>query len=509
MEVLWVGASYVLGLGASRLGLPPLVGYLAAGFLLGSFGVSSSETLKQIAQVGILLLLFSVGLKLRLSDLVRKEVLGVGGFHLLLTGLGFTVLFLLFGQGLSGGVLLAIGLAFSSTVLAIKILEDKRELSSFHGRIAVGILVLQDLVAVILLTIAGVKNPSFWIFLLLALPLFRPIFLWVLSKSGHGELLLLFGLGLALGGGLLAQAAGISPELGAILAGALLAGHPQTTELSRTLWGLKEVFLVAFFLEFGLLGLPSSTHLLWAAGLLLLLLLKVLLFFWLFLRFRLRVRTAFVASLTLASYSEFGLITTAAAIDGGWLESSWAPIIALLVAVSLAVAAPLNRRSHQLYARLEPWLLRFEPKGPHPDREPTSLGLTDWLIVGMGRTGAAAYKLFEARGETATGLDSDPVKLEAHRKKNWRVLYGDAEDPELWENLDLGGLKGILLTMPELEAKLEAIRGLKARGFTGVIATTGYHPEEGSILQDAGATLIFQPFAEAGEGMAARVLEAR
>lgn len=508
MEVLWVGASYLLDLGASRLGLPPLVGYLVAGFVLGGFGVGSSEALEHIAHLGILLLLFSVGLKLRLGDLVRKEVLGVGGLHLLLTGLGLTLLFLLFGQNLGGGLLLAIGLAFSSTVLAIKILEDKRELSAFHGRIAVGILVLQDLVAVILLSVAGVKNPSLWIFLLLVLPLLRPLLLWILGRSGHGELLLLFGLGLALGGGVLAERAGISPELGAILAGALLAGHPQTTELSRTLWGLKEVFLVAFFLEFGLLGIPTLLDLFWGVGLLLLLPLQSFVFFWLFLRFGLRVRTAFISSLTLGSYSEFALITSAAAIEVGWLESSWASVTALLVAVSLGVAAPLNRRSHQLYARLEPWLLRFERKGPHPDHEPTGLGLTDWLIVGMGSTGVSAYTLFEARGERVTGLDSDPVKLEAHRAKGRRVLYGDAEDPELWENLDLKGLKGILLTMPELEAKLEASRGLKTRGFAGIIATTGYHTEEGSILQEAGATLIFQPFAEAGERMAERVLEA-
>jgi predicted Kef-type K+ transport protein len=372
MEVLWVSASYLLGLGASRFGLPPLVGYLIAGFVLGGFGVRSSEALDHISHMGILLLLFSVGLKLRLSDLVRKEVLGVGGLHLLLTGLGLSFLFLLLGQSLGGGVLLAIGLAFSSTVLAIKILEDKRELSAFHGRIAVGILVLQDLVAVILLTIAGVKNPSFWILLFLVLLLMRPLLLWILSRSGHGELLLLFGLGLALGGGLLAERAGISPELGALLAGALLAGHPQTTELSRTLWGLKEVFLVAFFLEFGLLGIPSLTHLFWGVGLLFLLPLQALFFFWLFLAFKLRVRTAFIASLALASYSEFALITSAAAIEVGWLEFTWGPLIALLVAVSLAIAAPLNRRSHQLYARLEPWLLRFESKGRHVDSEPTN-----------------------------------------------------------------------------------------------------------------------------------------
>lgn len=506
MELLWVGAAYALGLLASRSGLPPLVGYLGAGFVLWSLGHQSSNLLGEIADIGVLLLLFTVGLKLRFASLVRLEVLGVGGIHLVLFALLLGLITLLLGLGSNAALFVGVGLAFSSTVLAVKLLDDRKELSTFHGRVAVGILVLQDLVAVGLLAYAGVKNPTPWALLLLALPLLRPIVGWILEKSGHDELLLLYGLGLALGGAGLAKSLGVSPELGALLIGAALAGHSQTSELSRTLWGLKEAFLVAFFLQIGLMGLPAAGGLPLALGFLLLLPLKAVLFFALFVAFGLRARTAFVTSVSLSSYSEFALITSVAAVEGNLLPESTGQVVGLVVAVSLAIAAPLNRSVHGLFQRYETFLLRFERKGKHADDEPTSLGGAEWLVVGMGRTGGAAYKMLERQGFRVLGLDADEGKLDAHRAKKRHVRYGDAEDPELWERLDLTGLGGVLLTLPDLEAKVRAIQGLKLRGFPGTIAATSYHHEEDPVLAAAGATLISHPFAEAGERLAERAL---
>ena len=506
MEVLWVGAAYALGLLASRFGLPPLVGYLGAGFVLRGLGQHSEPVLNQIADIGVLLLLFTVGLKLRWQNLVQSQVIGGGGLHFVLASLLAGGLALLLGLNSTQALYIGAGLAFSSTVLAVKLLEDRRELSTFHGRVTVGILVLQDLIAVALLAYAGVKQPTLWALGLLALPLLRPLVTWVLEKSGHDELLLLYGLGLALGGAELARVVGVSPELGALLMGAALAGHAQTSELSRTLWGLKEAFLVAFFLQIGLLGLPALSQIPLAVGLLLLLPVQTLMFFGLFTQFGLRSRTAFVTSIALTSYSEFALITTAAAIEAGILPEGWGALMGLLVAVSLALGAPLNRGVHGLYDRLEPFLLRFERKGFHPDAEPTRLDGAEWLIVGMGRTGGAAYKMLERQGQRVVGLDADPDKLERHTSKGRRGVYGDSEDSELWEQLEIGGLKGVLLTMPDLEAKLRGVQALKARGFRGIIAVTSYHREEDPVLERAGATLIFQPFAEAGERLAERAL---
>ncbi|MFN3267188.1 MAG: cation:proton antiporter [Deinococcales bacterium] len=506
MDVVWVSAAFILGWLGSRVGLPPLVGYLLAGFMLYLFGIRSSQALQNLADIGVWLLLFTVGLKLRIQNLVRSEVLGVGGLHLLVSS-SIIFAFMLASLEFVNALYVSVGLAFSSTVLAIKLLEDKRELNSYHGRVAVGILILQDLVAIALLAFAGAKQPNVFALGFLALPLVRPVVLQLLERSGHSELLLMFGLSFALAGGTLAKLAGVSPELGALLFGAMLAGHERTSELSKVLWSIKESFLVAFFLSIGLGGFPPPELFVWAVLFLLLLPLQGVVFFWLFVRFGLRARTAFVASAALASYSEFALIVVKPLIEKGQLESGWLGLLGVVIAISLVLAAPLNRAIHSLYERLEPWLLRFESKNTHIDREPTKLGKANWLVVGMGRTGGATYKQLEASGQRVVGLDSDPEKLKRHRAKGRRVLYGDAEDPELWEGLELTGLQGVVVTAPDFEARLRALEGLKRRQFAGRLAVVSHHADEEDKLAKAGATLVFRPFAEAGERLAQRALE--
>lgn len=498
MEALWVAAAFALGLLANRLGLPPLVGYLGAGFGLHALGFRETEFLAHAAEMGVLLLLFSVGLKLRLKDLLEARVLGVGGLSLLL--------FSLLALPLVGLFPLALALGFSSTVMVLKLLEDKRELTTYHGRLAIGILILQDLVAVGLLALYGAKAVSPWALLLLFFPLLRFLLAWLLEKSGHDELLVLFGLGLALLGGEGFRQLGLSPELGALFMGALLSGHAKGAEIAKALWSLKEAFLVAFFLEIGMKQGLAGVEVGPLFGLLLLSLLKAPLFFLLFLLLGLRARTGFVAGVYLGNYSEFALIVGVALERAGLLPLGLATL-ALTVALSMVLSAPLARYSHSLYRRLEPLLLRLERRGPHPDQEPQSLDGATTLIVGMGRTGGAVYRVLEARGERPVGLDADPEKVERHRAKGRRVLYGDAEDPELWERLDLSGLKAVVLALPDLEAKLLAARWIKERGFGGLVAATSFHLEEDPALKAAGVDLLFHPFREAGERLAERVLE--
>ncbi len=471
-----------------------MVGYLGAGFALHALGFRETEFLRHAAEIGVLLLLFSVGLKLRLKDLLEARVLLVGGTHLLL----FALLALL----LVGNLPLAVALAFSSTVLVAKLLEDKKELTTYHGRLAIGILILQDLVAVGLLTFYGTQEVSPWALLVLL----RPPVAWLLEKSGHKELLVLYGLGLALLGGEGFRQVGLSPELGALLMGILLSGQARGAEMAKALWSLKEAFLVAFFLEIsmkqGLLGVEVGLLL----GLLLLSLLKAPLFLLLFLLMGLRARTGFVAGVYLGNHSEFALIVGVALERAGLLPSGLTTL-ALLVALSMGLSAPLSRYAHTLYRRLEPLLLRLERQGPHPDQEPRRLDGASVLIVGMGRTGGAVYRVLEEQGVTPVGLDAEPEKVERHRAKGRRVFYGDAEDPELWERLDLSGLKAVVLALPDLEAKLLSARWLKERGFGGVLAATSFHLEEDPALLAAGVTLLFHPFREAGERLAERVLE--
>lgn len=507
-ELYGLAAAYLTGLLASLLRLPPLVGYLAAGYGLSVLAIPASDSIARLADLGIELLLFTVGLKLQFSSLARRDVLGVGALHMLLVTLGTGLGFFLFGQQVTGGLLLGASLAFSSTVLAVKTLEDNSELSTLHGRITLGILILQDVVAVGLLALAGGGQPTRWALALLLFPLFRPLAARLFELNGSHELKLLMGVVFALMGGAMAKAVGVSPELGALWMGALLAGHPDAKLLADKLWGLKETFLIAFFLQIGLAGLPHLEELFRAVLLVALLPVQGWLFFLLFVFVGLRARTAFVGSLALMTYSEFALLTTGVMTEAGLLAESWRGVMGVAVALSLALAAPLNRFSHRIFILLEPLLVRFERGGKHPDRNPIMLGMTQWLVMGMGRTGSAAYDVLEKQGYRVLGLDADPARIQAQRDSGRRVLYGDAEDSELWERIHLDGVLGVMFTMPEFDARLSAIRHLRGRDFRGLIGVVSYRQSEDAHLTQAGANVIFHPLTQAGERLAEYMLEA-
>lgn len=507
MELLWIATAYGSGLLASALRLPPLVGYLAAGYLLHMVGAGNVSSLARLAELGILLLLFTVGLKLKPAALFRREVLGVGGLHMLVVaGLSGLVFFALGGR-VTGGLLLGTSLAFSSTVLAVKVLEDGRELGSFHGRAALGILIFQDIVAVAILALAGGTSPTPWALGLLFLPLLRPLAIRMFDASQSDELRLLLGVTLAFAGGEMARAVGMAEDLGALLMGVLLAGHRDSADLAKKLWGLKEVFLVAFFLQIGLAGLPDRTQIVQALALIGLLPLQAMLFFVLLLLVGLRARTAFVASLALMTYSEFALIASSVIIDAGLLAPGWKPVLGVAVATSLALAAPLCRYANHLYAWLEPYLSRYERRIPHPDEAPTDIGTAQWLVIGMGRTGIAAYRALENQGERVLGLDADPTRVRAQYEAGQRVVYGDAEDHQLWEKLPLARIKGIILTLPDSAARRSATVQLRKIGYTGLIGATAFHPDEDASLYRSQADVVFHPLTEAGERLAERMLE--
>ena len=507
MEAVWIAIAFVFGIVARQVGLPTLVGYLLAGVALSVYGFESGEVLEELAHIGVLLLLFSVGLKLKIKSLFRPEVLAGSLLHMLIsTVLIGAVLILVFQLAQGEGALIAVALAFSSTVVAAKVLESKRELRAFHGRVAIGILVMQDLVAVGLLSTLGGEAPSLWAFGLLALPLLRPLIFKLQDFSGHGELLVLFGILLAVVvGGAGFEMLGLSGELGALLLGAMIAEHPKSSELSVSLWALKEMLLVGFFLQIGMAGIPNLDQVLLALLLTLLLPLKAMLFFFLLMAFKLRARSAFLASLSLATYSEFGLIVANMAVDGGLMSNEWLVTIAMAVIFSFIISAPLNRISHGLYERWEERLKRFEHDEMHPDDEPISLGNSKIVIMGMGRIGTGAYDYFANKGARVIGMDSDPVRVEMQREKGRRVLYADAEDPSLWVNLRLDGVSAAVLCMPDPEANHIAVTQLRKINFDGMITASATYPEQVNVFQAAGADLVYDFYSHAGSGYAEQV----
>ncbi|MGF1643613.1 MAG: cation:proton antiporter [Thiotrichales bacterium] len=519
-DPLWIAIAFMCGFGVSLVGLPPLVGFLVAGFVLHALGAEGGVFLSEIAELGVTLLLFSIGLKLRVKQLLRPEVWGVASVHMgaisvLLAGLfiGAATLDLPLFRDLTPmtALLLGFALSFSSTVFAVKVLEEKGDMAAWYGRLAIGVLILQDIAAVIFLGISAAKLPSPWaVVVLAALFVLRPLLLRLLQRVGHGELLVLLGLVLALGGASLFEAVDLKGDLGALVFGVLLAGHAKASELSRALLGLKDLFLVGFFLSIGMAGAPDLSALLVAGLLLVLLPIKTGVYFWVLARFRVRARTASLAAVSLANYSEFGLIVAAIAATSGWLSNDWLVVIAVAVAGSFALAAVLNNRADRVYVGLRPFLRQYEHTERLQGDEPIQYGDARILVSGMGRVGTGAYDTLVQRfGDAVVGVDFDFDVINQHQRAGRNVRDGNLTNPDFWARIDRAHWKidWILLAMPTQQANLKAATLAREWGFTGKIGATVKYGDELDRLERQGVDAVFNIYAEAGTGFAEHAQE--
>ncbi|MEM8996654.1 MAG: cation:proton antiporter family protein [Acidobacteriota bacterium] len=516
LDAVWIGAAFFAGLAAKQMSLPPLVGYLIAGFVLYSTGIHPGEVIDHFAEMGVTLLLFSIGLKLRLGTLLRPEVWGVSFIHMATSTLGFALglpllavlgLPLLVGLDFKVALLVGFALSYSSTVFAVKVLEEKGEMASVYGRTAIGILIMQDIAAVVFLGFSAGKIPSGWSLLLVIglLPL-RLLLLRIMDRIGHAELTVLFGLTVALGGAQLFDFFSLKGDLGALIFGVLLAQHRDANSLAKALLGFKDLFLVGFFLSIGLKGLPSVDVLMVAVVLVAVLPVKSALFFWLLARFRMRARTAFLGSLGLSNYSEFGLIVASTAAVNGWLPEAWLLCLAVALALSFIAASPLNSVAHGLYERFHDQLVRFQDPRRSPDEQEIDTGGATVLVFGMGRVGAGAYDAIDRQdGARVLGFDIAAEVVERHRAAGRRVLKASATDSDFWSRLrlDHGRLRMILLAMPLRAENVFATEQLLKNGYTGRIAALVKYDDDAVALRDAGVHRVFNMYTEAGAGFAA------
>ncbi len=515
-DVAWITLAFFLGFLVRLIGLPPLVGFLATGFVLNYLGIASGEMLQKLADLGITLLLFTVGLKLNLKILIRPQVWAVTVLHVsIIIALFGTAVFglavmgapLFSGLDLKLSLMLAFALSFSSTVFVVKSLEKKGEMNSLHGRIAIGILVMQDLAAVIFLAASTGKLPSPWALLLFLLIPLRPLFHHLLQKTGHGELLILYGLVLALGGAELFEMGGVKDDLGALIMGVLISTHPKSKEMAKSMLGFKDLFLVGFFLSIGMLGQLSLEAL--TIGLLLVpfVFIKSALFFTLMTRFKLRARTSMLATLNLSNYSEFGLIVAAIGVTNGWMDGEWLVIIAIALSLSFVIAAPLSSIDDRIYSQFRGFWMRFQRKERLPDDMLLdTLGATI-AVFGMGRVGNGAYdRMRELHGETVVGIDFDAELVQGHQAMGRKVLRGDPSDADFWDKIEQDhSIELVMLALPNLEANLDALEQLREISFPGRIAATARFPDEEKLLRQSGATAVFNIYTEAGTGFADHV----
>ena len=490
-----------------------MIGFLAAGFIFNGLGFNLAVDLTTFSDLGIALLLFFVGLKLDIRELIKPTVISVSITNILINA-GFLVLGLFLINTLIldhhnlnffGILLLAIALSFSSTVFAVKALDAKGDVISFHGKLVVSVLIIQDIVAAFLLAFTEMKFPTIdALFLLLIFPV-KFIIFKILDNIGHDELLILFGLFLALvvGYGFF-ESVGIKGELGALILGALINKHPKCEEIGQALFSIKEFLLIGFFLTIGI-NSNISIPLFGSALVLTVFLIARGLFYFVSISFiNFRSRTALFSSITLMTYSEFSLIVVALGTSQGLLSPEWLTISAIAVSLSFLIITPIEKNSEIIYERYHDYLCKFEESNPK-DKENLSIKNQDFkgLVIGMGRIGTGAFEELQKiyKKEEIIGVEHDEKKVNLHRSEKRNVVNADAGDLDFWKHIKEKNLDLIILAMPKHRSNIEAAKHITNLNIRCKIYAVARFDEEVSELDSLGV-YAFNIYAEAGVGLA-------
>jgi len=470
---LMVGAAAVLVLLTRRLKVPTILAYIAAGLLLGPATglVEITHAVELIAEVGIALLLFLVGMELNFE---RVKDAGPVAVVVALAQMGVTFAVglgaaLLLGFGVGVAVALGVALMFSSTVVVVKMLAEQNETQTLYGRIAIGVLLMQDLVVVVVLTVlAGMGNPD-------------ALEVTALARSLGGAFL---GMGVLLAAALLAskyvlpapfrwmagmpgglfvwallwcfvfvaaaEALHLSVEIGAFLAGISLAQLPNIADLERRVHPLVNFFVAVFFVSLGIqmeLG-AAAEHLGTVVVFSLLALVGKPVLIAALVAWRGQGRyAAFTAGVTLAQISEFSLIFAAMALSVGLIDAGVLSLIAVVGLVTIGASAVLALRSDALYARANrAGLLRW--LGPEREGEGGAEALSGHVIVvGMNPLGRRIVEALHARGEPVLAVDTDPAKLDGLPVP---TLHGDAASAAVLHEANLDGAR-LLVSALQIE----------------------------------------------------------
>ena len=505
---------------------PVLIAYIVIGIVAGPavLGVvTAHDQIDLLAQVGVAVLLFVVGLKL---DLQHIRHIGPVALATVLGQLAFTIvigffLILAMGRDWMEALYVAVALTFSSTIIIVKLLSDKREIDSLHGRIAVGFLIVQDLAVVIammvmsalrgdggegsLIMLAGSLSLRIGIAAIGLYVLMRYILPKVVDRMAQSqELLLIFAIAWGTGLAALGEWAGFSKEAGAFIAGFSLASTHYRDAINARLTGIRDFLLLFFFIDLGA-KLDFSTlggEVLPAVVLSLFVLIGNPLIVMAIMGYMgYRKRTGFLCGLTVAQISEFSIIFVAMGIALGHVDNGALGLTTLVGLVTIALSTYMILYSHPLYEKLAPWLGWFERKRPHRElavaKERHDLREADVIVFGLGRYGSRlALGLKEAKLKVL-GVEFDPEVARALRRQGLPVRYGDGIASEFLESLPLKDTRWVVSTLPDMASNRDLLRGLREMHFTGEVAIVAREEFDGAALKRLGAPTILYPMRNA------------
>lgn len=526
------------GAAAVRLRQPVLIAYIVVGIAVGPAGfglVAAHDQIDLLAQVGVAVLLFAVGLKLDLHHIrhIGPVALATGLGQLTFTIVIGFALVLALGKGAMEALYVAVALTFSSTIIIVKLLSDKRELDSLHGRIAVGFLIVQDLAVVIAMmsmsalrsTGAGEPSSAGWVGVLLSLgwrlaaaaAAMYVLMRWVLpalvaAMARSQELLLVFAIAWGVALAALGEWAGFSKEAGAFLAGFSLASTPYREAMNARLTGIRDFLLLFFFIELGAklelssLGAEAMPAIVLSLFVLIgnpLIVMAIMGYM------GYRRRTGFMAGLTVAQISEFSIVFVAMGITLGHVGVQALSLTTLVGLVTITVSTYMILYAQPLYERLAPWLRIFERQRPFREIAAESQDASGYaaqaIVFGLGRYGSRLFEQLRADGVDAVGVDFDPETVRELQGRGLPVLFGDGEDPDFLETLPLRQVRWVITTFPQWESNRALLHALKTAQYDGKVVGAVRDAAHGRALAEAGVTQILNPFDDAADHAAARL----
>ncbi|MEY3020179.1 MAG: hypothetical protein RLZZ272_1163 [Actinomycetota bacterium] len=494
-----------------------IVGLIVAGIVVGP-GVTglvvAGEEVELLAELGIALLLFVVGLKLdvRIVRRLGPVALAAGIGQIVLTFSLTWVVLLPFGLDANSIAYLAMAMTFSSTIIVIKLLTDLRTLDRLDGRLALGILIVQDLMvvlAMIAITASGDLGEGS-VATQLAVVVARGLVLLaatvIVSRlvttraldvvARSPELLVLTAIAWAVSLGAGSVLLGFSAEVGAFLAGVALAATPYREAISGRLVTLRDFLLVFFFIQLGAdveLDRIGSRLGVLAVLTLVVLIGKPLIVTAVLALLRYPLTTSLRAGVTLGQVSEFSLILAALGVSSGQIGGEVAAIVTGVALLTIAISTQTIQRSDRLVARTAPLLHALERRslrrGTDADDEATE---PDHVVVGLGRLGSTLAEELVARGDRVLGVDFDPRNRVTERL-GLPVVFGDAEDPTLVERLPLERVRWVISTVRDRDVSLALLSALREAGFRGRVAVAAEDPADCERLRAAGAAVTIQP----------------
>jgi len=472
--------------------------------------------------LGVSVLLFVVGLKLD-PALIRTV-----GMVSVVAGIGQIVLTAILGYGLAlafglesfAAFYVAAALTFSSTIIIVKLLSDKREIDALYGRIALGILIVQDIVVVLLMLMIGAygtdipdasfaleslkvlaKGTGFLVLVGLVTRFGLPLLLRSLARSS--ELIVLFAIAWAIGLASLGVALGFSQEVGALVAGISIAATPYRASLAARLVTLRDFLLLFFFINLGVKidVAHIATAVVPAIVMSLFVLIgKPVMVMALMGRMGYVRQTSSMTGLTLGQISEFSFILAALGFSMGHIGEETVGLITLIGLITIGFSTYMILYAYRITNWLSPVLGIFERKMHHPEED---LGdkatgrYVDVVIFGLGRYGRNIARELSDRGFKVLGVDFDPEVVNFWHRHGLPTLYGDAEDPELFHSIPLKHAKWVINTIRGQDQCLVLLHTLKQHSFKGRIALTAHTLNEKDALMNVGADMVLLPFRDA------------